>query len=407
MKNIDTKKKTLMAFRTMAPMLLLCVWMLPDLLSAQTHYAQVLKDVEANNPVLLAARKRAEAQQTAAHVGALLPNPEVEAAYYWGDPSSVGIRWDLGISQSFEMPSVMVRRARLRKLQEQAAGLDYQVVRNATLLEAQLTCADMIYYRALGMIYSRRCQAAIRIADLYQRRYAAGDCSILDYNRAQMNLADVQNRAAEINLQGDHAVHDLQRLVGGESYLFYQSEYEEVRVETSFESWYEQLEMQNPSLRLLDNQVEAARYQRQLSRAQWLPEMSVGYASENVVGETFRGVKVGLSLPIWSQQRAVKASRLAEAAATEELSSQRTEWFSRLQCMFHRHEALIRNVGNLKEAFQRCNSIDLLDKALDAGEISLEQYLLEADYYYNIEMQIWDVAHELEQLHLHLYSITL
>ena len=407
MKNIDTKKKTLMAFRTMAPMLLLCVWMLPDLLSAQTHYAQVLKDVEANNPVLLAARKRAEAQQTAAHVGALLPNPEVEAAYYWGDPSSVGIRWDLGISQSFEMPSVMVRRARLRNLQEQAASLDYQVVRNATLLEAQLTCADIIYYRALGMIYTRRCQAAIRIADLYQRRYAAGDCSILDYNRAQMNLADVQNRAAEINLQGDHAVHDLQRLVGGESYLFYQSEYEEVRVETSFESWYEQLEMQNPSLRLLDNQVEAARYRRQLSRAQWLPEMSVGYASENVVGQSFRGVKVGLSLPIWSQQRAVKASRLAEAAATEELSSQRTEWFSRLQCMFHRHEALIRNVGNLREAFQRCNSIDLLDKALDAGEISLEQYLLEADYYYNIEMQIWDVAHELEQLHLHLYSITL
>lgn len=407
MKNIDTKKKTLMAFRTMAPMLLLCVWMLPDLLSAQTHYAQVLKDVEANNPVLLAARKRAEAQQTAAHVGALLPNPEVEAAYFWGDPSSVGIRWDLGISQSFEMPSVLVRRARLRKLQEQAAGLDYQVVRNATLLEAQLTCADIIYYRALGMIYTRRCQAAIRIADLYQRRYAAGDCSILDYNRAQMNLADVQNRAAEINLQGDHAVHDLQRLVGGESYLFYQSEYEEVKVETSFESWYEQLEMQNPSLRLLDNQVEAARYRRQLSRAQWLPEMSVGYASENVVGQSFRGVKVGLSLPIWSQQRAVKASRLAEAAATEELSSQRTEWFSRLQCMFHRHEALIRNVGNLREAFQRCNSIDLLDKALDAGEISLEQYLLEADYYYNIEMQIWDVAHELEQLHLHLYSITL
>lgn len=407
MKNIDTKKRALRAVRTMAPMLLLCVWMLPDLLGAQTHYAQVLKDVEANNPVLLAARKRAEAQQTAAHVGALLPNPEVEAAYFWGDPSSVGIRWDLGISQSFEMPSVMVRRARLRNLQEQAASLDYQVVRNATLLEAQLTCADIIYYRALGMIYTRRCQAAIRIADLYQRRYAAGDCSILDYNRAQMNLADVQNRAAEINLQGDHAVHDLQRLVGGESYLFYQSEYEEVRVETSFESWYEQLEMQNPSLRLLDNQVEAARYRRQLSRAQWLPEMSVGYASENVVGQSFRGVKVGLSLPIWSQQRAVKASRLAEAAATEELSSQRTEWFSRLQCMFHRHEALIRNVGNLREAFQRCNSIDLLDKALDAGEISLEQYLLEADYYYNIEMQIWDVAHELEQLHLHLYSITL
>ena len=407
MKNIDSKKKSSMVFRTMAPMLLLCACVFPCLLSAQTHYAQVLKDVEANNPVLLAAQKRAEAQQTAAHVGALLPNPEVEAAYDWGDPASVGVRWDLGISQSFEMPSVMVRRARLCNLQEQAADLDYKVIRNATLLEAQLTCADLIYYRTLSLIYSRRCEAAIRIAELYQRRYAAGDCSILEYNRAQMNLADVQNRAAETDLQGDLAVHDLHRLVGVENYPFRQSEYEEVAVESSFESWYGQLEMLNPSLRLLDNQAKAAHYQLQLSRAQWLPEMSVGYASENVVGETFRGVKVGLTLPLWSQQRAVKASRLAEAAATEELASQRVEWFSRLRCMFHRHETLRRNVHNLKEAFQRCNSIELLDKALDAGEISLEQYLLEADYYYSIEIQLWDTAHELEQLHLHLFSITL
>lgn len=406
MKSIDSEKKSSVIFSTMAA-LLLCALVFSGSLSAQPHYAQVLKDVEANNPVLLAAQKRAEAQQTAAHVGMLLPNPEVEAAYYWGDPASVGIRWDLGISQSFEMPSVMVRRARLRNLQEQAADLDYKVIRNATLLEAQLTCADMIYYKALGMIYSRRCQAAVRIAELYQRRYAAGDCSILDYNRAQMNLADVQNRAAEIDLQSDLAVHDLHRLVGVENYPFRQSEYEEVTVESSFESWYEQLEMQNPSLRLLDNQAEAARCQLQLSRAQWLPEMSVGYASENIVGETFRGVKVGLSIPIWSQQRAVKASRLAEVAATEELASQRAVWFSKLRCMFHRHETLLRNVGSLKETFQRCNSIDLLDKALEAGEISLEQYLLEADYYYSIEMQIWDVTHELEQLHLHLYSITL
>ena len=407
MKRIKTEKKSSVIFRMIAPIMLLCAGVLPDFLYAQPHYAQVLKDVEANNPILLAARKRADAEQTAAHVGALLPNPQVDAAYYWGDPASVGVRWDLGISQSFEMPSVLVRRARLRDLQEQAANLGYQVVRNATLLEAQLTCSDLIYYRSLGMIYSRRCEAAIHIAELYQRRYAAGDCSILDYNRAQMNLADVQNRAAEINLQGDHAVHDLQRLVGVESYSFRQDEYEGVTVERSFEEWYEQLEMQNPSLRLVDNQAEAARYQLQLSRAQWLPEMSVGYASENVVGETFRGVKVGLTLPLWSQQRAVKASRLAEVAANEELASQRVEWFSRLRCMFHRHEALQRNVRNLKEAFQRCNSIDLLDKALDAGEISLEQYLLEADYYYSIEMQIWDTAHELEQLHLQLYSITL
>ena len=76
--------------------------LLPVALVAQPHYAKVLKDLEANNLTLLAAAKQAEAQQTAAHVGLLLDDPDVEAAYYWGDPSENGIRWDISVSQSFQ-----------------------------------------------------------------------------------------------------------------------------------------------------------------------------------------------------------------------------------------------------------------------------------------------------------------
>ena len=62
MKRIKTEKKSSVIFRMIAPIMLLCAGVLPDFLNAQPHYAQVLKDVEANNPILLAARKRADAE---------------------------------------------------------------------------------------------------------------------------------------------------------------------------------------------------------------------------------------------------------------------------------------------------------------------------------------------------------
>lgn len=375
--------------------------------SAQPHYAEVLKIVEARNPMLRAARHHAEAQQVQAHVGALIPDPSISASYFWADPASIGPRWDLAVSQSFELPSVLVRRARLRDLESKAAEIGYGTLRNATLLEAQLACAEMVYCNALTRVYDRICRSAIQLAALYRDRYAAGDCSLIEYNRAQMNLADVQDKAATINLRRDHAVHDLRTLLDTNIYEFYQVEFEPVAVESSFEEWYDTLEMKNPALQQLHNQYEKSKQQASLSRWQWLPTMEVGYASENHADNAFRGVKVGFTIPLMSSQRAARAAAMEQRAAEEELVARRIELFNVLRCMFHRHEALIRNWGNLKSALEQCSSVDLLDKALQQGEISLEQYLQQVDYYYEMEVRMYDVAYELEQLHLQLYSITL
>lgn len=376
-------------------------------LSAQNHFQQVLRDVESGNPTLKAAQQRAEAQEASAHAGTLLEDPSVEAAYFWGSPAEIGKRWDLSVSQSFDMPSVYVRRSRIRDLEGQAASLGYGAVRNALLKEAQKVCSDLVYHRAVAEIYSRRCQTAIRLAESYQARLAMGDCTILEYNRAQMNMADVQNRAAAANLKADEAVRDLQLLTGDASYQCPVREYEESVVEANFDEWYKRLEMESPELKLMDNQAQMSEQEAKLRASQWLPSVDLGYASENVVGETFRGVKVGLTLPIWSQPKAVRAAKLEAQAARLELTSRRTERYSRLLCLYHRHEAMIRNVKNMKEAVAKCNSEALLEKALVSGEITLEDYLLQMDYYTEMEIAMWDTARELEEIHIELYSVAL
>lgn len=376
-------------------------------LSAQPHYSAMLKAVEENNPILLAAQKRSEARQAEARVGVLLPDPAVEGAYYWGAPSEIGIRWDLSVSQSFEMPSVMVRRARLRNLEQESACLSYEVVRNKMLFETQKLCADLIYCQAVATILDDRTATAYRLANLYQKRFDAGDCSILEYNRAQLYLAKVQKEAADACLEGQHVRTSLVTLAGEAAYGFSQREYDSVPLPANFDDWYKERELQNPVLKALSSQVDADQLKGQLSRAQWLPSMSVGYASENIVGETFRGVTVGLTLPLWSQQRVVRQAALEQEASQQELAAERSKLYADLQCLMHHLYALRLNLDNLRTAYSRCNSMSLLDKALEAGEIGLEDYLLQLDSYVEIQLQIWQLARELEQGYLQLNSITL
>lgn len=380
---------------------------LTGVLAAQPHYSEVLKAVEEHNPVLQAAQKRSEAHQAEARVGMLLPDPTVEGAYYWGTPSEIGIRWDLSVSQSFEMPSVMVRRARLRNLEQDAARLSYEVVRNKMLYETQKLCADLIYCQAVAEILEDRTATAVRLANLYQKRFDAGDCSVLEYNRAQLYLAKVQKEAADACLEGQHVRTALITMAGDAAYAFRQREYDSVPLPPNFDEWYKDRELQNPVLKALSNQADADELKGQLSRAQWLPNVSVGYASENIVGETFRGVTVGLTLPLWSQQRAVRQAALEQEASQQELVAERSKLYADLQCLMHHLYALRLNLDNLRTAYMRCNSISLLDKALEAGEINLEDYLLQLDSYVDIQLQIWQLARELELSYLQFNSITL
>lgn len=374
---------------------------------AQRHYEEILRQVEDHNVLLKAARSRAEAGQMKAHVGLMIPNPEVELSLFRGDPADQGTRWDLRVTQSFEMPSVYVRRARLRNLMEQEAWIDYNSACNTILYETQLICTDLIYYRAIAEVYSRRLENAYRLRSVYETRLAQGDCSVLDYNRTQMEVVNMQNHEADAILKYDHLYHDLCTLLNVEFYNFQQKEYEEGPLPALFDAWFDSVERNNPAIQTLQNSVDARRQELQLSRAQWLPEMSVGYASETVTGSAFRGVTVGATLPIWSQQRAVRQASASLSAAQQELSGRRSELFQELRCLTHRLFTLRNNLNNLRESYARYNSYELLDKALEAGEMTLEQYLQQVDYYTQQELSIWDHAREYEQCWLKLNSFAL
>ena len=135
--------------------------------------------------------------------------------------------------------------------------------------------------------------------------------------------------------------------------------------------------------------------------------MSVGYVSETVTGAAFRGVAVGMTLPLWSQQRAVKQANVECTAAHQELEAQRTVTGNTMRSKREKLITLQRNLEGMREAYKKYDSRELLEKALKAGEITLEQYLLQTDYYLQQELTIWEIAYELERGYIDLYAFTL
>lgn len=376
-------------------------------LSAQRRYDEVLRFVERNNPVLQAARQQTEARRIEAHVGLLLPDPQVEVALFRGDPADQGTRWDLRVKQSFEMPSVYVRRARLRDLREHAAELDYETLRNTLLHEAQLICAELIHARGVGRIYGEFTVTAIKLSNLFEKRLKQGDCSILDYNRVKMEQAEAENLATQAVLRAAHLHRELCTLMGTEFYDFRQEEYDTVLLPLMFDDWYDTVESLNPQLSILQNEMNTRRQELQLNRSLWLPSMSVGYASETVTGAAFRGVTLGMKLPVWSQPRAVKQAKISHNASQQAYEARRANTYQETRCLMHHLFALQNDLNNMRIAYAAYNSRDLLDKAIEAGEITLEQYLQQVNFYLQQAIAIWDITYELEKGCIDLYSFTL
>ncbi len=135
-------------------------------------------------------------------------------------------------------------------------------------------------------------------------------------------------------------------------------------------------------LQYLSTQVDIAERQIRLNRSMALPKISIGYMSERVVGERFQGVSAGISIPLWENRNRVKQARAETRAAETMVEDTRLQFYGRLENLYTRAAELNRNAAMYRASLAEYSNAGLLDKALAAGEISLLEYLLEAEYYY-------------------------
>lgn len=354
-----------------------------SLIISQNNIREVLQSIEEKNSTLIALRKTADAQMLENKTGIYLSNPEIDFGYLWGKPDLIGKRKDFSVMQAFDIPTITGMRNRLANKQNVSVEMLLKAERMSILLEAKQLCLDLIYYNTIVNELEKRLSHAQRIADIYEKRLSEGDANRLDLNKAQLNLLNAQGELKRIEVERNAVLSEIKQLNGGEDISLNDKHFEAILLPPIFEEWYAQVEQNNPLLLFVRQEVEVSKDVARISKAKRLPTFSAGFMSEKIVGETFQGIKIGISLPLWENKNQVEQARASVEAAEARRVDGIQKFYMEVKNQYSRAKGLNEIAQNYRSLLNTSNSTDLIQKAVDSGEISLLNYFYEIALYYN------------------------
>jgi outer membrane protein TolC len=343
----------------------------------------VLREIEMNNPALKAAAAEVEADVLAGKAEALLENPEVEFNYLFGG-SGIGNRHDVRVSQSFDIPTITGMKAGKAEEIGQLAALKYKAQRQTILLEAKQACIDLVYWSSLIEELDAHLVQAESLVSSYEKRMTAGEATILDLNKARIHRTSIQGQANRAEVERQGLLATLRSLNGGTDPGFDTSAFDFTEpLPEDFRTWFEEASAISPVLGYVRKEVELEERQLAIDKASRFPELVVGYMSEIRTAEKFRGVTVGVSIPLWSSSNKVRQSSARANAARERQNAAEQEFFQNLQRQYLEASSMKKNAELMRASLKESDSRSFLLSALTEGEISMIDYLVEIDLYYD------------------------
>ena len=375
---------------------IVAVWLVTLSASGQDIYLPVLQQIEQNSTTLNALKEQLEAQKIGNKTGLTPANPEVECGYLWGSPAVNGNRKDVSLQQTFDFPTAYVHRGKLSDLQNNSAACQYASERMDLMLSAKKVCIELVYYNALRQIYARQLGNAAKIASAQEKMNKTGETNRLEYNKAMINYANMENEVRRIDIERQRLQAELTALNGGQPIPFDVSEYQSSVLPENFDTWFAEAEAGMPALQYLRSEIEVSKRKIQLSRADALPKLSLGYMGEFVPGQDFQGVTFGISIPLWENKNRIKQAK-AEARASESMAEDaKVKYYNHLNNLFSQVKQLQVSVRGYADALKNNANDELLNKAYSLGEISLMDYLLEMEYYYIAYDKLLQTERDLE-----------
>lgn len=375
----------------------LVLFMLPLSLVSQNTIDSVLVQVSKNNTRLIALQKNAEAEKLGNKTGILPDNPEFGFNYLWGDPSSIGNRTDISITQTFDFPTAYQYKNQISNLKNQQVELEYVKQQKNILLQTRLICYDLVYTNALKAELNKRLVHAKSIARSYQAKFEIGESNVLENNKAQLNLLNLSKEFESLEIERNDLLSALSNLNGGIFIDFKDSVFSSPEIPVDFEQWFVQAEQKNPILSWLKQEIEISQKQVSLNRAMSLPKLRAGYMSEKVVGENFQGITAGISIPLWENKNRTKYAKAYAMAMESIAADNKIQFYNELKYLHAKAIALQKNTLDYRKAIGHFDNSYLFKKALDKGEITLIDYMLEFSIYYQSVTKLLELERDMNK----------
>jgi outer membrane protein TolC len=374
--------------------------------NAQSSLTNYLDAVKMNNKSLQSANNYTEAVKMAAKTGLTPNNPEFEFGYFPGNTDAIGTKQVLGISQSLDFPSTYIYKNKISGKSQQIADLELQKIQQQTLLNASKVWSSVVYLNKLAKNYSKRTADALQMVSFYLKKQENGDATQLEVNKAKLFLLSVQNknRLNQSYLKNNNEL--LKQFNGGREYtvndtVFYSVPLKEwSAIKTEIDSLLPELKQF-----VIENQM--AELNLKLNNSAWLPNLMLGYESEEILGDTYSGLKAGLSIPLWENKNTIKKAKADIVFIQSQAESAHIELYGEFHSLYIEAEALQNNLKEFEANLSDMNNEYLLSRSLELGQISAIEYFIELDYFYNIIDDLLELEslYQLSLVELYRYKL--
>ena len=376
--------------------------------NGQNSIDAVLRSIEANNKELQANNQLTVSKKLEAKLDNNLPDPSVSYVHQYGNREGMGIQGELVASQSFDFPSVYVQKNKLSK--SKAASFDRQGAefRQQILLQAKEICLDLVLLNQQRALLDQRRQNAEQLAELYAMRLETGDANILETNKIDLELLNAKTEARMNESARIAKLQELATLNGGIAIDFTDTTYMSDGDILSFEELRAEAVTSNPQLLTLKSEQVAARRQLSVNKSKSLPSFELGYRMNTATGgERFNGFLVGISIPLFSNRNNVKQAK-AQALYTDlQLESTTTTVESELHQLYNQSVALKTSMDEYNMVLKSQNSLALLNKAIQTGQISMIEYFVDVTTFYQSMQNYMQLQNEYQKVMAQLYKYKL
>lgn len=367
-------------------------------LLAQSSIGDVLKSIETNNKALQAGQRLNESQKAEARTGNYLANPTVELNQLWADGNSGGNSNELAVVQSFDFPTVYFNKNKLSKLKSTVSDYQYAALRQQILLNAQQICQEIIFLRKQKHLLDNRLKNAERLETLYNQRFASGDANQLELNKIQLEKLNALNASRRNDATLRSQLEQLQALNGGLPIEFQAIDFNNVPNLPAFDQLEKDYMAADPTLKSLIGESESAQREIKVNRALTLPKFDIGYRRNGGSEGKMNGFRIGMSIPLWENKNTVKQAKAqAEYSALNAEDNMQT-LKATLREVYLQTQSLQTTKEEYAKALTTQRNEELLNKALEAGQISMIDYFVEITILYDSIQNFLEVEKEYHNL---------
>ena len=345
-------------------------------------FNEIVDSIYSNNIEVKAIEHRLAGDAAAIRSTNNLEATSIDFEYLFGQ-KAIGDKYAIGIAQGFEWPGVYSSRNKRNNASISALTYAASAQKIGIRQNIEQICIDLVYINKQIALKRQLQNNMLTLRESYNKGFNKGEITIIDINKLNITILDSLKAANS----SDGLTADILNLL---------TEYPNSGLK-DFGYYANIIEHFDPDIRSSQATSEASKWDASTAKMQYLPSFAVGYKYVDELGDKFHGITASLSIPIFSNRHKTKSSKAYSIAAQYATTQLNVSKLTQLSSDYKAALSLQEQIGSYKNALTDEN-IAVLNKALNASQISLLNYIMEVNFFIEATDNLLSMEHEYQSL---------